>query len=398
MNLKIQHKEPQILFNRKISDNEHLYLSLQNNFDSLVMQFILEGVGSIDKKEFSKAVKTASEACPIVRCIHYKNEWRDSNQDPIIHFKNKIEFDGENFSDVFPFKEKMEPTKRTAEIYFCISSGRIIFRIFHGIMDGRGAMIWINNIFKVLRNERPNEAKSTETDLSYFRKLKQSGKFANKLNFNQKPFHNYIKLKERNVYCKRLTLSKKNFNLLPKLLKVLTEHFYSEKNKFMIAVDIRRHDNSIFCTSNLALPIFLETNKNESWQEINGNYLLQLKNSSELNENNVKLNFITLCPSKLRNSLIKSLKKMQDFKKKYLFGGIISSMGKINLGSLSTSSYCAKSFYVLPIMTPFFPFCILISATNEKTELVFSAYKEIIPEKEASNLLSKVQSFLQNFN
>lgn len=54
MNLKIQHKEPQILFNRKISDNEHLYLSLQNNFDSLVMQFILEGVGSIDKKNSVK--------------------------------------------------------------------------------------------------------------------------------------------------------------------------------------------------------------------------------------------------------------------------------------------------------------------------------------------------------
>ena len=38
-------------------------------------------------------------------------------------------------------------------------------------MDGKGALIWVENIFKALRKEPLTEAKSTETDLSFLKKM-----------------------------------------------------------------------------------------------------------------------------------------------------------------------------------------------------------------------------------
>lgn len=381
------------IFKRDISPNEKIYIQSQEIYTTFAIQFIIDFDGILDKEKFEKAVKKAGDFCPGARVTLKGNQWVDTQvTTPIFYIKD--DFDGYDFSKLDIFKKKIDVKRNpVTEIYVLSSVNKIIFRAFHGAMDGQGALIWVKNIFKALRGEKLSVAKSEQTDLGFV-KLVNGKKFDNGLKFNKSLFKDRRKLKNHESYWKRLSIEGRFSGVIGKITKVLTESFHEENNKFLIPVDMRRHSKNIIATGNLTLPIFLNTHKGEGWKELNAKMIDSLKDNKELNLKNADFGWLTNLPRKVLGNSIRLLILYQNFIQKHMIGGIISFLGDIQLKSFSFDDFEAKVFYSMPVQQPLSPLSIVIAQTDKKMEILVSYYEDIIKEEECDEILRKIEDVL----
>ena len=133
---------------------------------------MIEGSGAIDVHSLKSAVEIASEANPRSRIvmggIPGRARWIDSGITPRVR-----EVDGGNWpgfsSEGAPFLlEELPPISEGPLCEAMLIHGnplRICFRTHHAIMDGRGTMLWVEDIFRALRKEPPVGSRSTLTDM-----------------------------------------------------------------------------------------------------------------------------------------------------------------------------------------------------------------------------------------
>ncbi len=382
---------------RKASPNEIVYTDMQDLYCSLAIQFIVEGIGDVEKDGFEEAVKKASLCCPSSYAILVKNKWVQASSLPMVHYIEDSLFDGYNFNEIDLFKKKMDYKEQPAtEIYvFKGDVTRILFRIFHAVMDGRGALLWVENIFRAYRGEKLIRPNFSMNDIQFLNTLDKI-KVNNKLGFNISILNNDINTSNStSVYWKRLTIKNKVPGLIAKISSVLTEEFESEENRFMIPVDIRSHGKDIISNANLTFPVFLKTKKGESWEEINASLLFKLKNKEELNQENKSLSLLSIQCKKVRKIIIKSLIGMQRKVKKYMVGGVISHIGKIELEKMSTDDFKATCFYSVPVQQPLAPMSLVAAENDNTTEIVFVTTKNVLDEKSFSAILQKVKDKIE---
>lgn len=379
------------VFSRKLSASENAYIHLQSLYTCFAIQYVIAGQGAVDKDAFETAVARASDACPGSRVRLKNRRWVDTGQTPPVTYLNDWNFDGFQFSKSDLFQKKIDPYKDpVAEIYIAENHKiRFLFRIFHGAMDGKGAMIWIENIFKALNNEPLVQATSPETDIDLVKKLPHK-KNKPALTRNKVLLSNGSNNETDRLYSKRMTLPDHYPGVVAKLAKIVTDNLSENGSRILIPVDLRRHGSGMDCTSNLTLPIFLETQKGQSWKEINGSLIYQLKNNAELNVNNTDFGILSKLPVVVQKKIITTLVSHQRRSHRYVFGGNISHVGRFHLSKFSTATFKAATIYSIPIHIPFFPLSIVLVETKGKTEIVISTYHELISENDMEALMGTI--------
>jgi hypothetical protein len=159
-------------YTRKISFSERLSIAADRILPPFTNNMILEGCGAIDFNRLKSAVEAASEANPgsrlVLRGALNKARWVDSGKCPRVR-----EADGSGWSGLSsegaPYLQ--EPHSLITEGPLCdviLIHGnplRLSFRTHHGIMDARGTMLWVEDIFRVLRNEPLMGSHSILTDM-----------------------------------------------------------------------------------------------------------------------------------------------------------------------------------------------------------------------------------------
>lgn len=384
-------------FTRDLSFNEKLYKIIEENYKSLAIQIIIEGFGKINSNDFYNAVKKANDACPLSKCIYRNNKWVESKKNTPIYYLNSFEFDGFDFSSDL-FKKKINHSKNpVTEIFFVKSNpNRIIFRVFHGAMDAKGALIWIKNIFRALNKKALIKCTSTENDLTILSKLpvknKSSKLILDKKITNKK--YNYNKANSNKINIKRISLEGRYNGIISKISKVLTDLFDDYNSRYLIPSDLRKYNKYIISNANLTLPIYLECDKSESWQEINNKFLYKLKNNNELNIRPLNFKLLNKLPIKTLNLLIKTLIFKQKLKNKYMISSIISHLGKLNLTDFDTNSFNALNIYSIPVSQPFSPISFVIVENQKNTEIIISAYENKVPKTLLNQISTTIKEFL----
>lgn len=383
-------------FIRNMTDNEKFYTILQEISSTFSIQYIIEGKGKIDRTKFETAVEEASKYCIGSKMKAKKNFWIECNTKVKINYIKNNKFDGYNFEELNIFKDKINPYENTTEIYVIESDiTRIIFKIFHGAMDGKGSLIWVKNIFKALKSEKIVETDVFETDINFIKNMEYK-KYKNKLKFDIKIYNEKNKkLKEYNIYWKRLKIDKNIPAITAKIIKILNEYFDNEKNRFLVPVDLRRHKKDICSTSNLTMPLFLDTYRGESWEDINNRLIDELNQNKEININNAEINLIKKLPKYILKFYLKKELKKRNEKSEFMIGAIVSNLGKIDLNDFKVENFEAEKFYSLPVHQPFSPLSIVVSETKDTTEILFSAYKEIIDTVKMYNIMKKIKKEIE---
>ncbi|MCP5022097.1 MAG: non-ribosomal peptide synthetase [bacterium] len=375
------HTDPQA-FRRSISDNERLYLSMQELFSCFAIQLVVEGEGRVDPVGLCEAVAAAAEACPGARVVLRGDMWVDSGVQPPVHLAGEGEFDGSNFEDFDVLNRKLDPVSGpTCEVVLLRQDPAVlVFRALHSTMDGKGTILWIDNVFRALRGESPVSVLGVQTDLSLIRGLQPRNE-APDLRLSVRTSKARAKEVPYQVWRKRLTLPGQPPAMVAQTAELLTELGCSSSNRFLVPVDLRRHGDWELCSGNLTLPIFLDAHAGESWQELHGRLIAALARGEELNLKSADLGLALRVPKWVLKAGLRSMLAIQNLRNRQPCGGVISNLGLVDLEALSARGFSASTLYSLTVQQPFVPFAVAIASNNRCTEVMISCYGD--PEQRA---------------
>ena len=286
-------------------------------------------------------------------------------------FKNLSESIYEWDQSEFIFKQ---PLKNTRKPEIWVGKNQILFRVSHAVMDGRGSLIWMRQIFKSLQGESINP---TDNRL-IVQDLITHSKQISHINFpgitNSKKYFFQTKL-----------IKNSRSHLMAKIASRIPEYFGLDSARIMIPVDLRRYVPEITHTGNLSAPIFLDILKNNSWQEIQQQLLSKLAEKQELYQD-LSFDFILKhAPGWVIKTILNTMLKLRYF----MAHAIISDLGKINLAEFSTSEIKAISFKPYPVHTGMIPLSIILADCGAHTEIVLSC-------SEGQGIFEKAKAFLDD--
>ncbi|PWY55263.1 hypothetical protein DGG96_12410 [Legionella qingyii] len=366
---------------RPITPSEKLYLVGDAMNHSFSLQLVLEMNSQVDVSSLNKAIVQASSANPYVHMrakLRYINSiWYndpeksiDSEASQVI----KMEWDGNNIQGLSLFHgHKFEPSHSATQIIYIKGKRHfLVFRAFHGVMDGMGLYHWVKEIFRAWRKKPLIGTDLTMTDYEF---LMQKRKIEYRPNFPLNciaPTGNNGSAHTHYLWHK-VTLSGKVNAIIAKICQILLENsaeLGAEKARFMIPVDLRHHVEAN-TTANFSNPIFIEAKKGGDWSTIYCDIVKQLSCQNELHIGTYDA-YLHHLPLSLLKVLLNALIYYQNKKNQYMMSGIVSKLS-IDLSDLNLEQDCkAIDGFFLPINVPIAPIVLIVTEHNSATTICFS--------------------------
>jgi hypothetical protein len=250
-------------FKRKTCFIERGYLACPESLKSLYINVVLEGESKkeIDINSFKKAIETLSNFNPAMRLVvkGYLNFTYlvDSGCPPPFRIIERSSWDGMN-SDTMDFlKNSCNDFKKgpLAEvIYIKGLPTRIVFRVHHILMDGKGLYLWIEDLFRILRGEKPISFYSKDCEYNLIKQYKVGRRKAFKrdsISLTGKP-EGTTQLKPRFIR-KTIKLEKKISNFtghIVVLLASIAREYLNGNFYVALTVDLRYRADNIKTTRN----------------------------------------------------------------------------------------------------------------------------------------------------
>ncbi|KTD00314.1 non-ribosomal peptide synthetase [Fluoribacter gormanii] len=371
----------QIKAQRPITPSEKLYLVGDAMNHSCSLQLVLEMNSSVDVPSLNKAIIQASSANPYVHMrakLRYINSiWYNVSHKSIDSEVSQViemEWDGHDIQGLSLFHgHKFEPSHSATQIIYIKGKRHfLVFRVFHGVMDGMGLYHWVKEIFRAWRKVPLIGTDLAMTDYDF---LRQKRKIEYRPNFPLDciaPTGNTGSAHTHYLWHK-VTLSGKINAVTAKICQILLENstaLGAERARFMIPVDLRHHVKAN-TTANFANPIFIEAKKGADWSSIYCDIVKQLSCQNELHIGTYDA-YLHHLPLPLLKVLLNALIYYQNKKNQYMMSGIISKLS-INLSELESEQDCkAIDGFFLPINAPIAPIVLIVTEHNDVTNICFS--------------------------
>lgn len=293
--------------------------------------------------------------CPGARLIYKKGKWIDSQLCPEVFELDCWAFDGYNFN-ILKLNERVMDISTKPPVEVILLRGKttgLLFRIFHGIMDGQGALLFIKNVFRALRQDAVIRIDSPHNDLTLlkiigYKRSHDMGFPTKKILANKESWVDY-----QNVSTKRITIDGDYKSLVAKMIKVLTDSFIDDVSVFMVPVSLRKKKEDLLCTANLVLPIFIKSDKNLSVQDINRQLIEKIRNDDYLNMTNAGQGLLGFLPSPILNKVLSVYNFLCKFLNVHSTSGTISYVGDYALKDFRAHHSLVKHSTLSPFVRPF---------------------------------------------
>lgn len=374
---------------RKISDGELMFCDVQELVNSYTIQFLMKFKGNIFIKEIEEAINDVVTKNPGSNVFKNKNNWIINNEKIKI---KELNFDSDTYllNNNF-FNETIDFNKRSIELFLLNIKNKktkyLVFKFFHGVIDGKGAIIIIDNFINKICGKEINVCKNDITDKEFIKKQDYYNKKVNlKPNYSLKSIN---KIDNYRLQWNVITIENYIPNIVARISKILQNYFINDEVMFMIPVDLRNYDRNTKRIGNLILPIYLNVNKNDNVNKISGELLCLLKEKKELNMYNAKGYNYHIYPEKIRRIVIKKFFKCLMNKKKYFVGAVVSNLGRVSF--YSSSKINIENIISLPNHQPLTPFSIVITEFNNKTNIAICSYKNLIPKNILMNIIADMK-------
>ncbi len=364
-------------YTRKLSIPERGWIIYGDLFPPFANQMIIEGCGNPDIKLWKDAITKASQANPGSRlvlrgCLH-TCRWIDSGKTPPLR-----EVDGREWSgyspDGAPFLKDRLFVKNGPTCEVVIIHGkplRIAFRTHHSVMDGRGTLLWVEDIFRVLRGESPIGSFSTLTDFELARSFQKE---------YRKPFprDNIVPTGRAVGQSSGVSWGRRRINgnysklLAQEAVLLAREARRHADGNFLIAitVDLRPHKPNLRSSGNLTNVIYAEIKPDTSSEELDNNIKQQLTNNCDgmLDRSDRLIHYIPLW---LLKKMARRLINEGHSSGQYGFSGIISNLGLLKLEDYTGGSFQPDTIFFVPPggANPAF---MVLAGTNNGVELTLS--------------------------
>ncbi|MFE3191811.1 peptide synthetase [Nocardia sp. NPDC059240] len=359
------------MFRRPISPTELIYFPMRDLAPPFLMQFVVEGEGSIDPEALRRAVATAAAANPGARLVRDGKQWIDSGVAPDVRVVDHalqypaLEADPVLTSPIGPNADA------TVEVLLLTGAPTtLVFRVFHGVMDGMGMVMWATDVLRVLRGEEPVGAPDPIADAELVRKVGAPGRPTLMLpKFRSALGHGRQERGEHRHLLRTRTIHATGPGALMRVAALLAEEG-GPLSRIMIPVDIRRHDPALRSTANLALPLFLDVRPGMDWKQLNDIKRAGLKENRELNQmDNGGLKYL---PQAAGRGLLRTLNVLGARTGLNLASATVSHMGRYDLDELAVPGFAPTAIKVMPQHSVAMPLLMGMTECGGRTELTVS--------------------------
>lgn len=371
---------------RKRSLNEKLYTISEELSPPFAIQVVIEGEGRLEEERLRTSLLTLMDKIPALRLKLKGKSWYFDEITPNLIIHNEP-FSRDLNSTIFKYKMSAKEG-RTVEIHvFQGDSTTLVVRVLHSLMDGVGVLNMIDTWFDIMNSTSVSICSDHITEKEFKRSLSVKST-------NNGRGHKFIwrgldksgSVEKSNQYQTVLL----NFDhRIDGLISKLTEwHVQQTKSpaRFLVPVNIRRHQPSILSYSNLSLPIYLEVYPGERAGDINAKLLHEIHQNNELAKDKLEL-FGRIAPAPLLKKIIKRKTKSAQRKNTFPLSGFLSDLGHVNLERLKTTEFSATNLFAIPVHVPLAPFCMLSCQHSGGTRVVLSIPQDYNSESIKGGLL-----------
>ncbi|KTD41355.1 non-ribosomal peptide synthetase [Legionella parisiensis] len=389
---------------RLITLNEKLYIAGDSINHSFTLQLILEMDAEVDVPSLNRAVIQTKLSNPYVHLRanlrSFNAIWYDSFETPEDFVPIQVlerEWDGHDIQSASFFHgHKFDPLNSMMQVTYIKGERHfLVFRAFHGLMDGMGLYHWVSDIFRAWRKHPLTGTNLTLTDYEF---LRQNREIKYRPNF---PLDCIAPTGDTgfahtHYLWHKVTLPGKINGVTAKVCQILaavSADRCGKKARFMIPVDLRSHLPNTNTTANFANPIFIEVDKEANWSLIYSDIVKQLSSQNELQIGKYDACLRHL-PVALLKILLSALIYYQKKKNRYMFSGIVSKLS-INLSDFkSNQGGCAINGYFLPINVPVAPIVLIVTEHNNATTICFSVSNAHATREECAHLASQLKKMI----
>ncbi len=377
---------------RKLSDNEISYMKFRNingNFFQILFECEKNGINVI---EINKALKKLFNISKYLNLfIHNKEFVFDKRQIEVKCIEDTLNFNGYNFNTMDIFVMPLIDDLMDVYMFRGTKNDYLLFRFNHSYVDGQGALCIIKALISILNNKSVNYEISFESDYEYAMK-KGIIKFSENLWYRNKINDLKVKSKDKGMYFKRIQINANVNAILSKVISIINSFYENDKLTYLIPTNIRNKEEQLINISNLTLPLYLNLDKSDSWNDIYMKMYQGVKDKRNLNLLNIKHAFVNKVNYSVFNRLIKVSKAIQIRKKRFFTAGCITNLGIIDKKNYECDKIKWKSVIDIPFYQPLFPFAIAIVENVDGIEIALVSDKEIINEQKANEILAKIKN------
>lgn len=387
---------------RKVSLNEKLWICADRISPPFANRMVIEGNGEIDIHSLKSAVEIASEANPgsriVLGGIPGRARWIDSRVTPRVR-----EVDGGNWSgfssEGAPFLlEELPPVSEGPLCEVTLIHGnplRICFRTHHAIMDGRGTMLWAEDIFRALRKEPLIGSCSTLTDMDLpipFKSNLSGPRPGGCISPAGAPDGN-----ERGTVWIRRHIEGRVKNLLAKIaLLVAAEAGKRSDGKVIFNVPVdRRTANTGPSTANLSVGVNIEMKPGSAHEIFNDAFRKQVKDQSR-NLGLVLRLIYPFIPIWLITRMMDSDAKKMRSSGQYRMSGVLSNLGRMPVDRYRSENFQSATTFLLPVNFDSIPIFVTMSGTEDFVEILLGMPKILASGGRIETLMEHMTTGLKN--
>ncbi|WP_160159235.1 non-ribosomal peptide synthetase [Streptomyces sp. SLBN-118] len=261
----------------------------------------------------------------------------------------------------------------------------LLFRAHHAVMDGRGVLDWILDTFRALRGQEPLGAPSPLYDLALLDEMGTQGQRPALVPRFRSPLAARAGGPGQSWLQRKVDGS--HTAVVAKAATALT-HITGDVSRIMVPVDLRRHRPGLRSTANLSLPVFLDGQPGDRWEQWHERLLHALEHNHELARGSeaAALNI----PLKPLSAILGMADKSTRVLGRYPCSALITHLGRIGEEDLQAPGFQATDVYTLPQQVPFIPLSLAATEFRGITRLTMARPAEPGAAQRAQRLLDAI--------
>ncbi|MGW6421749.1 peptide synthetase [Nocardia sp. NPDC055053] len=383
-------------FRRPITTTERMYFPMRDLAPPFLMQLVIPGAGEIDPARLGRAVAAAAAVTPGARLVRRGAEWVDSGTTPAVRVVRGHVLRAPALETDPVLTSRIGPAPDTTVEVLLLTGAPVtlVFRVFHGVMDGMGMVLWVRNVLLALRGEEPIPQPDPIADQELVSRVGAPGKPAAMV----PRYRSAVGAGRQRRGVARHLLRHRSINAAgPGALARVCALLAAETpgtSRIMMPVDLRRHDPELRSTANLALPLFLDIEPGRDWTQIKEQIKTGLHERRELNQ--LANTRITLVPDVVNRGVLHTTNWLGARFGRNLASATVSHMGRFTAEELAVPGFQPTGLYVLPQHSVAMPLLFGLTEFDGKTDLTVSARNGEGVEARLDALLDRIVAMLES--
>ncbi|MFJ2590238.1 amino acid adenylation domain-containing protein [Streptomyces sp. NPDC087538] len=385
------------IYSRPVSPMEAWFLVYPDSVPG-VMHLFVQGTGLVGRPELAAAVERAARSCPGTRLTRTGMTWTDSGEAPAVRELPEGSLDpAADAPDLH--RPLMGDGGPTCEVLLSGHSGgtHIVFRAFHGALDGKGLMFWAEEVFRALRGEPLLGAPDAVSEAQLLDRLDAAGVKSSPgiqadLDWPSALGPRAAGGENRGFFWRRRTIDGSHPGAVAKVALAIARARGVRTGRFMVPVDLRRYAPELRSTGNLTHNPLFEVDADAGWEDAHERMLTLLAEGHDLAARADTV--MTSVPLDILRRQISELDAYSAAQNKYSALATLSSMGRITPDALSTPAFRATDVFALPNSGPVGPPEVDLLEFDGRTEITIGWHDGPGTAQRAEALLDAIEEEL----